>query len=144
MATYIDIVLELYTSGTVELHPFQGLAHHIIRLSFGLLRGLNHRGFVQITAIVDIQLMECVLEGENLSLVQLRESPGNEDGCQRTNVYLPRIMGDTYFWSLRAFILKRTTWGVRADHERETQPIRRGKKDQILVTTDQLNLQEIK
>jgi hypothetical protein len=41
MATYIDIVLELYAPGTIELDTFQGLAHHIIRLSLGLLGGLD-------------------------------------------------------------------------------------------------------
>lgn len=73
--TYVDVILKFDTSRAVELYTFQGLAHNIIRLSLRLLSGLDYRGFIQITTIVDIQLVECILERENLALIQLRETP---------------------------------------------------------------------
>jgi hypothetical protein len=33
MITYIDVVLELDASGTVEFHALQGLSYDVVRLS---------------------------------------------------------------------------------------------------------------
>lgn len=72
---YINIILELDAPGAIELDTLQGLANNVIGLSFGLLGGLDHGGFVQVTLIVDVQLMECILERKDLALIQLRETP---------------------------------------------------------------------
>jgi hypothetical protein len=36
---------------------------------------LDHGSFVEVAAVVHVQLKECILEGKNLALVQLRKAP---------------------------------------------------------------------
>ena len=68
-ATYINVILKFNTARTVQLDAFQSLADHIIWLTLRLLGSLDSFGFVEVAAIVNVQLAECILEGENITLI---------------------------------------------------------------------------
>jgi hypothetical protein len=39
------------------------------------LGGFDRSGFIKIAAVINVQSVECILEREDIPLVQLRESP---------------------------------------------------------------------
>jgi hypothetical protein len=72
---YIYIVVQLYTPRAVELDFLQGLSHHIVRLVLRLLRRLDHRSFVEIALVVNVELAEGILQPKDLPLLELRVFP---------------------------------------------------------------------
>ena len=73
--TDINIVFELHSTRAVEFNFLQRLAYDIIRLTFRLLGGFDHSGFVQVALFINVQFPESILEGEYLPLIKLRVLP---------------------------------------------------------------------
>lgn len=72
---YANIVLELHSSGGVQVNLLQGLSHNIVGLSLAGLSGLDGRGLVYVTLVVDIELTEGICQAEDIALVKLGELP---------------------------------------------------------------------
>lgn len=85
--TYVDIILKLDTSGAVEFYTFQSLTNDIIRLALRLLSCFDHGSFIEVAAVVDVQLVECILKSKDLALVQLREPPRGAQGTAVSELF---------------------------------------------------------
>jgi hypothetical protein len=68
---YINIVVQLHPSRTVQLHLLQGLAHDIVRLVLRLLGGLDDRGLLDVALVVLVELAEGILQAKDLALLEL-------------------------------------------------------------------------
>jgi hypothetical protein len=71
-SSYINIVIQFNSPRTIQLNLLQGLAHHVVRLTLTLLDRADGAGFVQVAAIVNVQLAEGILQGEDVRLLELR------------------------------------------------------------------------
>lgn len=81
--TYVDVIVQLYSSRAIQLHLFQRLPDHIVRLPLRCLSGLDDRGFVNVSSVVDIELTKGILETEDIGLVKLRIFPGGVEVLAR-------------------------------------------------------------
>lgn len=98
----VDIVVQLNATGAVQLHLFQCLANHIIRLPFRGLHRLDGCGLVHIAAIVDVEFTESIGEAEDVALLELRVLPVVPVSAD------PRLAGFlAYLCSLRTFMVRR-------------------------------------
>lgn len=67
----VHVVLQLNSPRTVQLHLLQCLSDHIVRLSLGVLDGLDRRGLVYIALVVNVELSEGIRETVDLRLREL-------------------------------------------------------------------------
>lgn len=73
--TNINIVFEFHSARAIKLNLFQGLSNNIIGLALGLLGSLYDSRLVQITSVIEIQLLERILKRKDFALFKLREFP---------------------------------------------------------------------
>ena len=73
--THVNIVVQLDSPRAVQLHLFEGLAHHIVRLVLRLLRRLDYRRLVEVALVVDVESAKGILQAEDVRLLELGVFP---------------------------------------------------------------------
>lgn len=82
---HINVIVQFDPPGAVQIYLFERLSDNIVWLSLRLLSRLDYRSFVNIAIIVNVKFPECVLEAEDVCLLELGIFPND-----RLVTWLPR------------------------------------------------------
>lgn len=69
--SYVHVIVQFYPSRTIQIHLFEGLPNDIVWLSLRLLGCFDHRGFIDIALVVNIELSKGILEAKYILLLKL-------------------------------------------------------------------------
>ena len=73
--THSNVIIQLNSSGRIELDLFQCLSDHIVRLSFAGLSCFHGSRLIYVALVINVELAEGILETEDLILFELRIFP---------------------------------------------------------------------
>lgn len=68
---HVNIIVQFDPPRAVQIYLFECLSDNIVWLSLRLLSCLDYRSFVNIAMIVNVKFPECVLEAEDVCLLEL-------------------------------------------------------------------------